>query len=434
MEIRKIEQFNEWWTTGKVRLLKPYKRPLFSELLKYINDRQILLLYGLRRVGKTTLLYQLIQHLLYEGINAGNILYFSFDVAKADIEDVLRTYEQEKLRENFEKAEKVFVFLDEIHKTENWQNDLKIFYDLYPNLKFFISGSASINIQKKAKESLAGRMYDFMLKPLSFREFLHLKGVEVKFDEWKIYERQALPLLHDYILKGGFPEILQEDNEEKVMNYLRNNVLERIILIDLPSEFGIKDMELLKTLTELVAGNPGMVINYDALAKDLRRSKPTIINYINYLEYALILKLISNLRPGFLATSRKMRKAYMSNAAFSFIYSHEIGKVMENLVLQELDAEYYFRKNKAEIDFILNKEKRLPIEIKYGKVELKQFLRALDKVELDCGIVVTKDIYREEKIDDKRIIMIPAWAFLLFKEEFIGSIRWEKHRENNITK
>lgn len=423
MELKRIEQFNDWWTTEKVRanLLKPYKRPLFHEILRYMDDRQIILVYGLRRVGKTTLFYQLIQHLLDEGVDPGNILYFSFDLTKAEIEDVLRTYEQEKLRRNFDTAERIFVFFDEIHKTENWQNELKIFYDLYPNIKFFICGSASINIQKRATESLAGRVYDFMLKPLSFKEFLKLKGVEVEFDEWQIYERRVLPLFHDYLLKGGFPEIVEERSEEKIKNYLRNNVIERIILVDLPAEFGIKDMELLKTLVELVARNPGLRINYDALARDLKRSKPTIINYISYLEYALILKLVRNLRPGFMATSRKMRKAYPNNVAFSHIFAapEDIGKVIETAVLQELDAEYYFRDNTTEIDFILKDGKIVPVEVKYGKVELKRFLRALDKIELDYGFVITRDIYKEEEINGKRIFMMPAWAFVLFKDEFI---------------
>ena len=423
MELRRIEQFNDWWTSGKVRanLLKPYKRPLFHEIQKYMDDRQIILVYGLRRVGKTTLFYQLIQHLIDKGANPGNILYFSFDVTKAEIEDVLRTYEQEKLRRNFDATKRIFIFFDEIHKTENWQNELKIFYDLYPNIKFFICGSASINIQKRATESLAGRMYDFKLNPLSFKEFLKLKDIEVRFEEWQIYERRVLPLFHDYLLKGGFPEIVEEESEEKIRNYLRNNVIERIIFVDLPSEFGIKDMDLLKTLVELVARNPGLRINYDALSRDLKRSKPTIINYISYLEYALILKLVRNLRPGFMATSRKMRKAYPNNVAFSHIFAFEnsFGKVIETAVLQELDAEYYFRDNATEIDFILKNGKIVPIEVKYGKVELKQFLRALDKIELDYGFVITRDIYKEEEINGKRIFMIPAWAFVLFKDEFL---------------
>jgi hypothetical protein len=271
-------------------------------------------------------------------------------------------------------------------------------------------------------ESLAGRMYDFMLNPLSFNEFLKLKGVPVEFDEWQLYERSVLPLFHDYLLKGGFPEILEEESEEKIRHYLRNNVLERIIYVDLPSEFGIKDMELLKTLVELVARNPGLRINYDALSRDLKRSKPTIINYINYLEYALILKLVRNLRPGFMATSRKMRKAYPNNVAFARIFAPEanIGKVIETAVLQALNAEYYFRDNHTEIDFILKSGKIVPIEVKYGKkVELKQFTRALNKIGLDYGIVITRDIYKEEEIKGKRILMVPAWAFLLFKQEFI---------------
>ncbi len=426
MELRTIEQFNDWWTTGKVRanLLKSYKRALFHQILKYRDDKQIILVYGLRRVGKTTLFYQLIQHLLDDGVEPGNILYFSFDVTKAGIEDVLRTYEQEKLRRNFDAAGRIFIFFDEIHKAENWQNELKIFYDLYPNLKFFICGSASINIQKRATESLAGRMYDFKLSPFSFKEFLRWKGIEVEFREWQLYERSVLPLFHDYLLKGGFPEILDEESEDKIRHYLRNNVLERIIFVDLPSEFGIKDMELLKTLVELVATNPGMRINYDALSRDLKRSKPTIINYISYLEYALILRRVRNLRPGLMATSRKMRKVYPTNVAFARIFAPEsspgIGRVVETVILQELDAEYYFRDNTTEIDFILKNGRIVPVVVKYGgEPELKQFLRTLAKIGLDYGFVITRDIYKEEKINGKRILMVPAWAFVLFKDEFI---------------
>jgi predicted AAA+ superfamily ATPase len=180
-------------------------------------------------------------------------------------------------------------------------------------------------------------------------------------------------------------------------------------------------MELLKTLLELVSRNPGLRINYDALARDLKQSKPTIINYIHYLEYALVLKLVRNLRPGFMATSRKLKRAYPYNVAFARIFVSEdnLGKVIETLILQELDAKYYFRDNSTEIDFILKNGKIMPLEVKYGKVELKQFLRALDKTSLDFGIIITRDIYKEEMINGKRILMTPAWAFVLFPHEFI---------------
>jgi predicted AAA+ superfamily ATPase len=123
-----------------------------------------------------------------------------------------------------------------------------------------------------------------------------------------------------------------------------------------------------------------------------------------------------------MATSRKMRKAYPNNIAFARIFAPEanIGKVIETAVLLALDAEYYFRDNHTEIDFILKSGKIVPVEVKYGKkVELKQFTRALNKIGLDYGIVITRDIYKEEEIKGKRILMVPAWAFLLFKQEFI---------------
>jgi predicted AAA+ superfamily ATPase len=419
-----MEQFNDWWTTGRVKLLKQYKRPLFHKMLEYLDDKQILLIYGLRRVGKTTLFYQLIQHLIDAGVNPGNILYFSFDVAKAEMGDLLRTYEQEKLRRTFDTGEQIYIFLDEIQKSKNWQNELKIFYDLYPNIKFFICGSASISMQKMTKESLAGRTYDFLLKPLSFKEFLEMNGVEVRFEEWKIHERRILPLFHDHLLKGGFPEILEEKSEEKIRHYLRNNVIERILFVDLPSEFGIGDIELLETLVELVARNPGMIINYSALSRDLSRSTTTITNYISHLEYALLLKRVRKLRPGFMATSRKMSRAYLASAALPYIFAapEGIGRVIENLVQQELDAEYYFRDSNTKIDFILKDGKIVPIEVKYGKTDPKQFLHALDKNKLDYGFVVTKDIYKEEEMYGKRIFMIPAWAFVLFKDEFFADL------------
>jgi len=127
-----------------------------------------------------------------------------------------------------------------------------------------------------------------------------------------------------------------------------------------------------------------------------------------------------------MATSRKLRRAYAGNVAFSCMFmfaEKDPGKVVENLVLQELDARYYFRNKSVEIDFILKNGngKIVPIEVKYGKVEpeLKQFIRALDKIGLDYGIVVTRDVYREAKINGKQILMIPVWAFLLFKHEFL---------------
>ncbi|MEM5771668.1 MAG: AAA family ATPase, partial [Candidatus Aenigmatarchaeota archaeon] len=181
MEEKELLKYNEWWETGKVseKNLEAYKRYLFYIILKFIQDRQIILITGLRRVGKTKLLYQIIHNLLENGVDPRKILYFSFDEEAFDIKDVLETYKKSILRKDFKDVDRIYVFFDEVHKCKDWENKIKVYYDLNPNIKFFLSGSASLIISKQAKESLAGRIYEFVLKPLTFKEFLEMKNVEV---------------------------------------------------------------------------------------------------------------------------------------------------------------------------------------------------------------------------------------------------------------
>lgn len=430
MEIEKLTLFNDWWITKKVKesLLKPYKRPLFNEILRYLDDRQILLVTGLRRVGKTTLFYQLIQELLNKGVEPTKILYFSFDEESANIDDLLKTYREKVLKAEFENT-KIYIFLDEIQKTKDWQNKLKIYYDIYPELKFFISGSASVSLQKKAKESLAGRIYDFILLPLSFDEFLDLRGVKVELEKIELYRDKILPHFFDYLRKGGFPEITHEEDDEKIRSYIKNSVIERIIYRDLPVEFGLKDIELLNILIRMIAENPGMILNYDNLSRDLKRSKTTIINYISYLEYAMILKLVYNYRKGFVTSSRKMRKIYLTNVSISFalvpgFYTEKfLEKAVENLVINKLNAKNYYRNN-YEIDAVIKTSKGiLPVEVKYGKTETKKILKFLEDFNLKEALVVTKDLFKKETIDGKKILFIPAWILLITPaEKYVGKI------------
>lgn len=434
MEIEKLNKFNEWWTFKRVsqELLKPYKRQLFYELFKFLSDRQILLVMGLRRVGKTTLLYQIIQELLERKTNPLNILYFSFDEESAEVEDVLETYREKILKKSFrqeqqEKPEKIYVLFDEIQKVKDWQNKLKIYYDLYPQIKFFISGSASVSLQKKSKESLAGRIYDLTLSALSFKEFLDLKGIKVETERIEIYKNTVMPLFFDYLRKGGFPEIVDEADDKKIKLYVKNNVIERIIYRDLPSEFGLRDSELLKTLIEIVSKNPGMILNYDKLSKDLKRNKKTIIDYFHYLEYAMLFRLVYNYRKGFLVSSRKLKKVYPTNSALSFsfvdnFYSEAfLEKVVESIVINWVDARNYYR-NKYEIDIIIKKDAQiLPIEIKYGGVEARGMMQFLKEFDIKKGLIITKDLLKKETKDNKKISFVPVWAFIISKEEFLKS-------------
>ncbi len=217
VELSTLTRFNEWWISGHLRteLVKKYRRPSFARILNYMDDRQIILLYGLRRVGKTTLLYQIIDELLSRGVEAKRILYFSFDESDAEIDSVIEMYETGILRSPIKSNGRVYIILDEVQKGRDWENRIKIYYDLHPGIKFIISGSASLNVQKRSSETLAGRLYSFHIHPLDFSEFLTLKGINPEFENWRMFEDSVKPLLMDYIVKGGFPELVNESSDEK---------------------------------------------------------------------------------------------------------------------------------------------------------------------------------------------------------------------------
>jgi len=428
MDIKTVARFNEWWITGKVsdELFFPFKRYLFLELLKHINSRQMVLLAGLRRVGKTVLMYQLIDNLLKNGVMPKNILYFSFDETGYNVNEVIENYQNEILRKGLAR-QKIYFFFDEIQKAKDWANQIKIWYDLYPQLKFFLSGSASLSLEKKSRESLAGRLLEFVLKPLTFQEFLSIKNIQVKYSEFKIYQNKILPLFIDYLRKSGFPEIVDQEDEQKIKLYIKNSVIDRIIYKDLPLEFGIKDLELLGTLLNLFFTQPGIIVNFDNLSRDLKRDRKTVMNYIYYLRYSLLLRIVLNFRKGVLVASRKMKKIYPSTTSFIFSQTDKYSEMdfsknaLETFVVNELNAEYYYRKN-GEVDIIYKGGKNIiPIEVKntVAETDIKQFKKLMDKLECKKGIIVSREEYNEVKLEEKTIIIIPAWAFALFKEEII---------------
>ena len=113
MTINDIISYNTWWETGSVNDIPDYKRPLFYELLKYLDERQIIVIYGLRRTGKTTIMYQLIDYLLKDNIKKGNILYFSFDYSNIELRDIIEDYEKYILKKPI-KMENSKVYLTDI--------------------------------------------------------------------------------------------------------------------------------------------------------------------------------------------------------------------------------------------------------------------------------------------------------------------------------
>ncbi|MBI5002443.1 ATP-binding protein [Candidatus Woesearchaeota archaeon] len=415
MERAKLEEFNPWWISGKVdgELALPFKRKVFTEIKNHVGKRFIVALTGLRRIGKTTLMYQLIHTLLQEKVEQTNILFFSFDEMSIPLSDVLNTYKEmnsKDFREN-----RIYIFLDEIQKYKNWENELKKYYDLYPKLKFFISGSESLFIRKKTKETLAGRIFEFTLTPFTFREYLRFNNL--KEENFK-YETAVNPLFLKFVEKGGFPETFSFETDKDFKEYIRALIVDKIVYKDIPQMFGIEDPEFLKILLELISTNPGMYVDYQSLSKQFEKDRRVIKDYVSYLKESFLITILGNYRKGSITTLRKKKRAYPTDTALSYLYKSKIdesffGRMVETIIVNKLRANSFW-KNGTEIDII---HEKVPIEVKYQEninsedfKPMKEFMRKFNQTQ---GILITKKEEKEVKFEEGTIKLIPAWKFLL---------------------
>lgn len=415
MENAKLEEFNHWWLKAKVdpQLALPFKRDAYFEVEKHLPKRFISSLTGLRRVGKSTIMYQLIQKLLEDGADPPDILFFSFDDTTATIGEVIDAYKV--LHKRDFRSDRSYIFLDEIQKCTGWQNDLKKYYDLYPYLKFVISGSESLFIKKKTKEMLAGRIFEFSITTFSFSEYLRFK--DVKQSELK-YETKIMPFFIDFAEKGGFPETFLLDNERDIKEYIRNLVVDKIVYKDIPKMFKIEDTDFLKTLLELIAVNPGAYIDYQSIGQQFGKDRRVVKSYISYLENSFLVRLLGNYRKGRAATLRKNKRAYVTDNAISYLYKDKIderffGRMVENLVINSISAKSFW-KNGHEIDIINN---GIPIEVKYQQditeTDMGPLTDFMEKFGVDEALLLTKKDEKSVKTTSGRIRLILVWKWLL---------------------
>ena len=252
---------------------------------------------------------------------------------------------------------------------------------------------------------------------LTFKEFLAFKDEKIpQKEEYEIYKRKLDILLNEFIFKG-FPETLQME-EREIKEYVRELVIERIIYRDIPESFGVEDIEIIKILAEYIFENPGVILNIDALSKEWGRHKKTIRNALNYLELSFLIKRISNLRGSFLATSRKNKKGYPLHSSLSLTKDED--KNLETLIRSEINAQYYWRKNNKEVDFILKKEKDIiPVEVKnkrrIDKKDVKSLIKFCSLFDIEKGYLINREEDKIMEFEGKKIIIIPVTKFLLFE-------------------
>jgi hypothetical protein len=404
---------NHWWRDGGVRqdLAKPYHRECFNDLKKSLNERQINVICGLRRVGKSTLIYQLIQNLIESGKPPLNILYFSFDKKVGTIKEVLDAYAT--ITERDYEKEEVFMFIDEVYKLDEWHSELKLLYDALPNIKFVVSGSASLKVEKEARRDLTGRAFYIEVKPLSYKEYFELK-FNTKIDNTGPWEDKLKTQFPAFMMRA-FPETINLE-KEKTAEYVNDLVLDKILFSDFAQTFKNVDAGLLKTLVEIFLSEPGMQLNVDSLSKSLRKSKNDLLYHIHMLELGYVIRIVRNYRGSIVSASRKLRKVYPYHPSLIHGAFKEVDepKLFECFVRSHLDAEFYWRKNGIEVDFVHNNQ---PVEAKYKKKiqqeDIKNLLEFMREFKTDKGHLISKDTTGVKHAKGKTIKITPAWHFAL---------------------
>ena len=408
-----LRDFNPWW--AEKFELKIKDREIYRQIKKFLHMPQIIALTGLRRVGKTTLMRKIVLDYIKDGFESKNIIYFSFDEFRnVSLKEILKNYEELFSREI--KNQKSLVFFDEIQKLEDWENQVKAIYDLYKDkMKIIISGSESLFIKTRSKENLAGRIFEFRINPLSFREFLEFN--EKKFDNLKLYEKELLKLFKEFIYCQGFPELIGVKDKEIITKYLKEGIVDKILYRDIPELFKIKDISVLSSILKIFMEEPGQIIELADLASELKITRQTLALYLRYLEDSYLIRKIYNFSKNKRKIEKKLKKYYPSIMSPALLFEEDDSyrsRVFECFLVNQLNSEFFWRdKLKNEVDIILTKEKIMPIEIKYGKIEVKGLLAFMKKFKINESCIISLNKEEEIKLDNKKVKVIPAFKFLI---------------------
>ncbi len=403
---------NPWWKDGRIskELAKPYRRKVFAEVKRLMGYRQATMITGMRRVGKSTLMFQMIEELLGK-VPAERVVYFSFDLGSDSLLKILDEYS--RVNGSDWKKGKLFVFLDEIQKLGGWQNEVKLLYDNFPMLKLVVSGSSSVSLEKEAISALAGRYFPVNVEPLSFAEFLEMGGNGKYAAKPLVWQSEIRKEFSEYARKP-FPEITGWKDELLIRKYIRESVLDKVLRSDLPARFKGINEELLLKLVEMFYSQPGMLLSYDSLASEMKVSRKTLAKHIFYLEFAYLIRRVRNFRSRQFMASRKMQKIYPYH--WAFVYAVGGGDISESLVASTIDAKFYWRKGPMEIDFIAEDGGLLPVEVKSGNArrdDLGSILYFCGKNRLGKAVVVHGGESKSEKHGKVDVSFMPFWEFAL---------------------
>jgi predicted AAA+ superfamily ATPase len=428
-----LSKWNFWSRDLEVGILR---RDYVDALLKFAKAGKIVSIVGVRRSGKTTLMKQMAKLLMDEGTNRGDLLIVNFEEPEfvgADVGLLQRMYEA--YLEIVKPAGKPFVFLDEIQNVDGWERFVR---SLNERGEAFvtISGSSSKLLSRELASVLTGRQIYFEVLPLSFKEFLSFKGMEIRGAKDVLLNSLGIKrLFREYMEIGGFPEVVLSEDPDFRTRTLRS-YYEDILGRDVVQRFGVRKPDKLKALARFYLTNVSSPVSFRRISGSIQLPTETVRRFSSYLETANLVFFVKRFSWSVKEQENSPRKVYsidvgLSNA-IGFRFRENLGKLAENLVALELrrrqvqhpDLEFFYWKDETqlEVDFVIKEGLRVqgllqvcwdPSEEETRRREVRGLVKAMDEFELHEGLVLTEDFEGEEKVKGKKILYKPVWSWLL---------------------
>lgn len=341
-------------------------------LLASNEPRRAFVLLGMRRVGKTVLLHHAIARLIRAGTSPSAIHYLSLDTPSFTGTPLERLVRLASRASGSDETAAKYVFFDEIQYLSDWERHLKHLVDTQRSTKFVVSGSAAAALRLKSTESGAGRFSDFHLPPLTFAEYLEIRRETETVTATLAGNAGAISALNEsfvrYLNFGGFPEVAASSRELDSRQFVRHDVIDKVLLRDLPSLYGIDDVVELNRLFNVLAYQTAQELSVDELSKKSGVSKNTIKKYLEYLRAAFLIDVVERIdRNGQRFKRSGTFKVYLTNPSMrAALFAPEpadgpaMGALVETGVLAQHDARrkselHYARWDRgedAEVDFV----------------------------------------------------------------------------------
>ena len=394
-------------------------------LVKTIDykSKEIIDLIGPRRSGKSSILKLIIKYLNLKN----NYLFINFEDPffiennkPHIIEEFISVFKE------YFNPELKYLFLDEIQEIEQWESAVRKLRDS-EEFKIFITGSSSSLLSGEISTLLTGRHLSYQVFPLSFSEFLIFKNINIKGRKDIVLNQRIIArYFYEYMDTGSFPEIVLTGNSELVKNYFYD-----ILQKDIVMRYNIREKEILERIAVYALSNSSKIISLESLKKTFGISFALASSYIDYLKNSFLIFELFQFSYSLKKQQKALKKIYTIDSgianAVSFRFSKDSGRILENIVFLHLkmmgkEIYYYKTKNNLEVDFIVKKEteEKELIQVSWSLIdkktrerEIKSLLIAMNELSILKGLILTDDEEENIEIEQKTIIVKPAYKWLL---------------------